>query len=157
VAPAWLPDPFVISGDWARDLANLYEIFQADFKRRRCNFRGKRIIFDGRVLEGAYEEGFWHLITKTDQGTRERLFDGRRAECLPWCRPVLCNCEDGEVKVWNWKEGNGKIRTYVWLESLDYVVILECKGNICFLLTAHHVDGNSTRRKLEKKYDTRET
>jgi hypothetical protein len=151
-----LPNPFSLTGDWDQNLTNLYEIFEADLKHQRCELRGRRIVFDGRIIEDFREEGFWHLITKIDQGTKERLFDPRRAECLPWFRPILSNCDDDAVKVWNWKEGNGKIRTYIWLEEFDYVIILQGKRHAYYLVTAHHVDGEGTRRKLQAKYDGRE-
>jgi len=155
-SPAWLPDQFFITGDWDRDIQNLYDIFEADFKRRRCDFNGTRVIFDNRVLEGAFEEGFWHLVTQKDQRSCERLFDGRRAECLPWCRAIIVNSSDPAVTAWEWREGNGKIRTYLWLEEADYVVILQRRGRAYFLITAYHVDGDSTRRRLKAKYEGRE-
>lgn len=156
-APAWLPDEFLISGDWDQDLADLREIFEADFKRPCCFFKGKRVVFDNRIIDGDYEEGFWHLITKDEQSTKERLFDPRRAERLPWCSPVLQNCDDGAVKVWSRREGSGKIRTYVWLEDFDYVIILDEKNRVYFLVTAHHIDGDRRRNQLKTKYETRET
>ena len=48
------------------------------------------------------------------------------------------------------------MRTYVWLEDWDYVVILEKRkhriGKIAFLITAFHVEGKSRRINLERKY-----
>lgn len=114
-----------------------------------------------RKLEGErYEEGFWHLITKTDQQSNERLLDPRRAERLPWCKPTLTNSSDPQVKVWDYREANNKIRTYVWLENWDYVIVVEKRqhnrGIIAFLITAYHLDYNSTRRNLKAKYEKRE-
>lgn len=68
--------------------------------------------------------------------------------------------QDPGVKVWDYEEGSGKIRTYLWLESLDYVVILEKqrkgkKREAAFLVTTFHLDGESTRRSMRRKYERR--
>lgn len=72
-----------------------------------------------------------------------RTFDPRRAERLPWCGLTISNSKDPFVTVWDYMEGGGRIRTYIWLETLDYVVILEKRrqriGTIAFLVTAYHV------------------
>lgn len=156
--PDWLPDAISITGDWDQDLANLYKVFESDIKGQRLFFRGVRVIYDGRIVEAPYEEGFWHLITKTDQRTKERLFDPRRAECLAWIRPTLINCDDEAVKVWVWKDDKGRRRTYLWLEAFDYVIILESRnGRTYFLVTAHDIDGEGRRRQLKTRYENRES
>jgi hypothetical protein len=138
-------------------LAALYSVFEADFKRRQLDFRGTRILYDGRILEAPYEEGFWHLITRTDQGSTERVFDPRRAECLPWFVPILSNCDDAAVKVWVWKDDKRRLRTYLWLEEFDYVIILQSRGGrVYFIVTACHVDGAGRRKQLQTRYDARE-
>jgi hypothetical protein len=138
----------------------LYHIFESDFILSKPLFEGQEVKWDDRKLDGLYEEKFWHLITKDDQETGDRLFDGPRAERLPWCAPTVNNSSDRAVKVWNYREGRGQIRTYLWLEHWDYVVILEMKSNhkkkLAVLITAYHVDGASTRKKLQSKFDQRE-
>jgi len=51
------------------------------------------------------------------------------------------------------------LRTYLWLESFDYVIVLEKRnlriGIIAFLITAYHVDGAWIRSQLLKKYANR--
>ena len=96
------------------------------------------------------------MKTPTDKKTKERLLDPRRAERLPWCCPAIENKDDCVVTVWDYQEAKGKIRTYLWLESWDYVIILEKRkrriGTIAFLITAFHVDGNSRRKNLRGKH-----
>ena len=160
--PDWLPDIVSIEGEWEKVLAKLYKIFDHDFRQTGCCFKDRPVWWDRRKLdESPYEEGFWHLITQLDHNQKERLFEPRRAERLPWCKPTIMNCSDLEVKVWDYKEARGKIRTYLWLENWDYVIVLEKRQlsggrNIAFLITAFYVEGKSTRKSLQRKYEKRE-
>lgn len=156
----WLPSMVSVNGVWEEVVVRLYQVFETDFKHGKPTFEKCPIWWDRRVLPGdSYEEGFWHLITKTDFATKERIPDFRRAERLPWCAPTIRNSADIAVKVWDYKEGSGRIRTYLWLENLDYVVILEKrkskKGNVAFLVTAFYLDGASRRGAMRRKYERR--
>ena len=158
--PHWLPAIVSVNGVWTEVLARLYGVFEADFKRIRLLFDGRPVWWDRRILPGeAYEEGFWHLITKADLNTSARLLDPRRAERLPWCGPVIANSADGAVTVWDFEEANGHVRTYLWLQEWDYVVVMEKRqqrvSEVAFLITAFHVDGESSRRNLGRKYQSR--
>ncbi len=153
--PDWLPSLVRVSGEWPKVLASLYVIFERDFKQTERSFGGFPVRWDDRVLEGKYEEGFWHLITKHDHETNERLPDLRRAERLPWCGPTITHATDNAVKSWSYKEGKGHIRTYLWLEDFDYVIILEKRKRMTLLITAYYVEGDSNRRSLRQKYKNR--
>ena len=158
--PSWLPEIVPVDGEWKQVLAALYAIFDSDFKQTKRCFQHRPVWWNRRVLPGdMYEEGFWHLIMKQDENTNARLFDPRRAERLPWCGPTISNSHDGEVMVWDCIEGSGRLRTYIWLQYWDYVVILEKRqqrvGEVAFLITAFYVDGDSKRRDLQRKYEKR--
>ena len=154
--PQWLPSMVSVDGVWEVVLRNLYTIFEHDFKTTQPLLGGKRVFWDRRILEGNKEEGFWHLITRTDKESGARLLDPRRAGRLPWCAPTINNSGDISVKLWNYREGNGRLRTYVWLEDWDYIIILEKRpqklGDVFFLITAYHVDGENRKRQLRNKY-----
>lgn len=158
--PDWLPAKVDTNGEWAEVLERLYRVFQVDFIGPGCYFLNSPVWWDQRKLDGEHEEGFWHLITRENYAVGERLFEPERAECLPWCRPCLVNAPDPSLKIWDYREGRRKIRTYVWLESNDYLIILEKRpsrqGERFFLITAYSVDGNDTRGKLRKKFEKRE-
>lgn len=158
-APEWLPEMVNVNGEPQNAFAMLYRIFDADFRRSGRQFLTMPVWWDRHVIDPPYEEGFWHLITRKDRGSGDRLLDFRRAERLPWCAPTITNCRDGCVKVWDYEEDDGRIRTYVWLASHDYVVILEKKakrlGTVAFLVTAFHIDGKQKREDLERKYRKR--
>jgi len=159
VAPDWLPPIISVDGEWHSILLKLHAVFTSDFKV------GKKILFklpvwwDQRVIDGDYEEGFWHLITREDYQKGERLFDPRRAERLPWCGPTISNASDKEIRVWESAESKHRNRLYLWLEHWDYVIVLEKRtfriGDVYFLITAYYVDGTYNRNKLRKKFDKR--
>ena len=157
--PAWLPHIVKVDGLWEEVLSRLYCIFTMDFIEVQRTFEGREVDCDERKLDEKYEEGFWHLISRTDPSSGERFPDFRRAERLPWCGPTITNSTDKAVKVWDYREGSGRMRTYLWLEDWDYVVVLEKRrqrrGEIAFLITAYHVSGASTRRNLQRKYGER--
>ena len=158
--PDWLPPLVSVNGEWTSIVIRLYAVFTADFKRKICVFQGCGVDWDRRVQPGdSYEEGFWHLITKKDERTNDRLLDPRRAERLPWCSPTIHHGTHSAVKTWEYLESGNRRRVYLWLEEWDYVVILEkrTRRNTTryFLVTAFHVDGDSTRRSLTRKYTAR--
>lgn len=153
--PSWLPPQINTNGVWEVILKKLYKVFDNDFKINKCNFDHYEIIFDNRKIESPYEEGFWHVITKTNNETKQREPDFPRAQKLPWCNPAIENHSEGLVKCWDHKEANKRIRTYIWLESFDYVVIIEKRTSKAFLTTAMHVSGQASRDKLMNKYKKR--
>lgn len=159
--PEWLPPTLDLNGDWSDALHTLYQVFTRDFKSGTLWLGEERIWYDQRILPNEHhEECFWHLVTRKDCTSGERLPDFRRAERLPWCVPILRHIADPAVKFWQHREGDGRMRTYAWLEAGDYVVILERKarrvGTVAFLLTAYHLDGPSMRRSMQKRYERRE-
>jgi hypothetical protein len=149
-----------VNGEPGKVFAMLYGIFCGDFRATPRQFINLPVWWDRRIVDPPYEEGFWHLITRKDYGTGDRLLDFRRAERLPWCGPAISNCADGCIKVWDYEEDDRRIRTYIWLEPHDYVVILEKQtkrqGPVAFLVTAFHVDGKQKRKDLERKYQKRQ-
>ena len=157
--PSWLPDVISVDGNWESVLKKLYLVFQQDFIDKQRYYDGREVWWDRRKLDGQYDEGFWHFISRKDYSTGDRFPDFRRAERLPWCGPTIDNSTASDVTSWDYEEGSRKVRTYLWLEKWDYVIVLEKKSmhseNIAFLVTAFYVSGDSTRKKLSRKYKQR--
>jgi hypothetical protein len=158
--PEWLPEIISVSGDWKEVLKNLYNIFNNDFIIGKPKLNHRQIFWNRDKKNGdEYEMGFWHLVEKEYPDSEERLFDPRRAERLPWCAPMIKNCNDSNIKLWEYKESGKKINIYLWLENFNYVVIFNKKVirlcEVAFLLTAFYVDGDSKKRNLNKKYKER--
>ena len=154
--PRWLPDPIECGGEWKETLARLHTVFERDFVQGRPHFRGKRVWWDRRILPGEiYSEGFWHLISRTDYGSGDRVPEFRRAERLCWCRPMLEPPDEPEMIVWD-ADASGRIRTYLWLEEEDFVLVLQQRdATTVILITAYHLDGEGSRRKLRRSYTNR--
>ncbi len=155
--PPWLPDMVPIDGERGETIARLYSIFVTDIKDGKPRLNGSQVWWDRNKLEGEeYEEGFWHLITREFQNAGNRQFDPQRAKRLPWCRACIENCTDTPILFWDYKVRK-RIETYIWLKDFDYVLILKklikSWGTAYFLITAYHVDGNSRRRSLMRKYN----
>jgi len=160
--PTWLPPMLNLADKTDKDcLAFLYAVFERDFKKSRLSFQGLPVWWNRRVLRGQrYEEGFWHLVSREERDTANRRLDLPRAKRLPWCNPTITHSGENAVKVWDYLERRHRLRTYVWLEGWDYCVILEHRDQsgkqIAWLVTAFHVDGDSRRRNLGRKFENRE-
>lgn len=154
MTPTWLPALADTNGTWEQIQDRLYQIFNHDFRKKGCSFNGQKVMWDTRKLEDNFDEGFWHLITKENSSTRVREFDPPRAKRLPWCKPIIESSTNSDVKLWKYKE-KGRKNIYLWLEHFDYVVIIQDRGKVVFLVTAYFVEGESSRRNLRKKYDKR--
>jgi len=123
-APKWLPEFFPVN-PWQQDTYEaLYRLFERDFKKSQPVYEGRAVWFFPE-MENGKEKIFWHLTSREDKKVGERPPDLRRSERLPWVRPMLDHPEKPEVLAWDHKEGDGAVKTYVWLEDYDFVVIMK--------------------------------
>ncbi|WP_421718227.1 hypothetical protein [Algiphilus sp.] len=153
--PDWLPDLFPVN-PWQQDTYDaLYELFERDFKLSQPQYHGQAVWFFPETEDGK-EVVFWHLTSRDDKEIGERLPDPRRSERLPWIRPMLEQPDKTEILAWDYEEGDGTIKTYVWLENYDFVVILKkYRDGRRRLVTAFWIEYRSARRGLRKKYERR--
>lgn len=147
--PEFLPELVCINGTWENILNLLYEIFRRDFVDHTQYLESKPIDFDRRKIDSDKEEGFWHLITK---GSGNRLFNPRRAERLPWVRSMIENYLHSSIRYWDYCESLGRVRTYIWLYSHDFVIVLEKRETYIFLITAYYIEYPHQRRNVQKKF-----
>jgi len=154
--PDWLPPSLIFKGDWEAFLNQVYSVFERELKLYpKPVYRGYVVFHDNRLIDSDKEEGFWHLISRQNRLRRERLPEIARAERITWVRAVIDNVGREEVVEFDYLEARGTVRTYLWLRSYDYVVILEKKKKVAFLVTAYNVDNDWEREKLNKKYRKR--
>lgn len=153
--PDWLP-PMVSVDPWTQKTFDiLYFIFKRDFKDNQPVYKGHKVWFFPE-MEDEKEVIFWHLTHRKDRKTKERLPDPRRCERLPWIRKIIENSKRPEVLVWDYKEGDGSIRTYLWLKDFDFLVLMKkYPDGRQRLITSYYVDYPHKRRRLEKKYKKR--
>ena len=156
----WLP-PIIDNSeyaDWDKFLEEVYRIFKRDFlEGDTLSYRSAPVIINSE-LERGKEKTFWHLTHRTEKGKRwgrRKIRDVRRAERLPWIRPIITNHADKDILDFDYFEGQGILRTYLWLRNWDFVVILESLNGCYLLITAYSVDYAGQKEGLEKKYDDR--
>lgn len=153
--PSWLPGLFPVS-PWTSETYNeLYLLFKMDFINSKPIYRGQ-VVWCFLDKDDGKEKIFWHLTSREDEKTKERLPDFRRSERLPWVHPTIDQSERSEILAWDYKEGDGTTRTYVWLENDDFVVIMKkYPDGRRRLITSFWVEYENTKRKLRLKYDRR--
>lgn len=154
--PPWLPAMFVVA-PWSKELYDrLYsEVFCPDFKGTPIFYRCFAVWYFPEMAYGR-ELIFVHLTSREDKATGERKFDPMRSARLPWARPLIENPTDAEVLAWDFKEYDGSINTYVWLQNHDYFILMrKMADDSRRLITAYWVEYGHERRKLRKKYEQR--
>ena len=153
--PAWLPDLFPVE-PWANNTYDLlYEIFKKDFVDSRPIFLGKEVWYFPEIEDGKLKI-FWHLTTRDDKETGNRLPDLRRCERLPWTKPMIVFHTNPELLMWNYEEGDGDIHTYLWLRNYDYLLILKrYKDGGRRIITSYWIEYENYKNKLQKKFSKR--
>ena len=157
--PSFLPPILDLAGTWEDILSVLYEVFENDFKQHQASHSGMRVLYDGRVTADGdgKEEGFWHAISKTDYNTGDRVPEFRRAERLPWARPLMMSSPRVEIKVFDYDHGSKDkgIRRYIWLDNYDYVLVLQEKKKLFFWITAFHISTAQSRTDMGHRHANR--
>jgi len=142
--PTFLPPMLNLDGEWDTVLSCLYVIFVKDFKESQTCHRGIKVIYNNTIKADGLgkEEGFWHVVSKFDDDTGERLIDYPRAKRLPWAKPLMESPERPKIKVWQYREGTADkgLRTYIWLEDYEYALILQRKRKVFSRVTAFYVE-----------------
>lgn len=156
--PSFLPPMLNLDGTWEEILGRLYSVFSRDFKQTATCHNGLRVFYNRTIkLDGSgKEEGFWHVVSKEAGNNGVRNFDHSRAKRLPWAKPLIETSGRTDVKIWQYNEGtmDKGVRTYIWLEDFDYVLILARKKEIFYWITAFYVESwkkSSLQRKYEKR------
>jgi hypothetical protein len=146
----------ILDGEWCDIISLLYNTFVKDFKETKTYHRGSRIIYNDTIKKDGLgkEEVFWHVISKKDKNSGERLIDYPRAKRLPWAKPLMQSPERPEIKVWQYREGTSDkgVRTYIWLDNYNYALILQRKKNVFYWVTAFYVE-DWKRRDLLRRYE----
>jgi hypothetical protein len=155
--PSFIPSKLNLSGDWNKDVPVLYNVFKHDFIGKNILFKNLKLIYDKRLTHDNKEECFWHLVT-ADHQSSTYIPDYKRAERLPWAKPIIDNYQKVEIKAWDYREGSSNVRIYLWLENYDYAVILEKqtrkRSNLIVLITAFYVE-TWKKRDLLRRYRLR--
>ncbi len=136
---------------WEDYIEVIYSVFRNDFIENKTFYlKKKNIIFRTNPFFQGKEWIFWHLTSEGEE-EEKRTPCLRRCERIKWIKPVIECSRKKEVKVWKNKR-NKRERTCLCTEKWEYLVVLEEKKNKAVLITAHCIDKNHRKRKLEKEY-----
>lgn len=171
--PSWLPALYPVD-PWTQDTyEDLYELFCRDIRDSRLRYRHFRVwVFPD--IEDGKESIFWHLTSRIQKTAlvprrkrkffpegkkyevKQRLPDFRRCERLPWVKPMIGNSQDSKILSWDYLEGDGAIKTYIWLRDHDFVVVMKkYKDSSRRLFTSFYVDRDYKRKDFERKFQNR--
>jgi hypothetical protein len=157
--PQWLPALVPVSPWSASTYDELYAVFCHMFNNGPVSYRGHRVVIPRQQTDGK-EDIFWHITSRKFDRRRsdERHPDTLRSERLSWLRSVIerCPCPSDHVFDWDYEEGDGTIKTYIWLQDWDFLVILKkfLDGNR-LLITSFHVDNAARHNEVLKKWENR--
>lgn len=171
--PDWLPAMASVNPWTEATYDMLYGIFCRDIRDASLKYAGLDVwIF--RDMEDGKEAIFWHLTSRKKMAEKiprrkrkflpaeqedteqERLPDPRRCERLPWVRPLIEHPAEPEVLAWDYKEGDETIKTYIWMQDYDFVVIMKkLPDGKRRLITSFYVDSEYKRDDFTKKYANR--
>lgn len=154
MTPDWLPSELTLNGTIDEDYAQLYAVFQQELASSDLEIEDVPIIIDLHPDRSMpkFPAGFMHMITR-DDGTGVRTIDYARATKLCWVSAIIRYYKEPEVYAF-WRQGPRVESLYLWLEGLDYVVILKWTNRHKqkhIIVTAHSVDPHR-RRDYQRYY-----
>lgn len=147
-----LPDLFQFHGDWNTYIEQLYEIYLEEIVRGNITFRGLPVRSQYRPPTDGKGYGFWHIISDGPQ-EEDRLPDFRRCERIKWISWIVRMADsDNRIKWWENKRGRDT-HVVLWLEALDFAVILAKRKKYYLLKTAYNVTKPHRKATFLKEYE----
>ncbi|MFZ2126051.1 MAG: hypothetical protein WAV04_00885 [Candidatus Microsaccharimonas sp.] len=155
--PDWLPAPLTFGNSLDDDYTRLHKLFRDDIVGARLTIDGFPIIVNTAPdkLMPQYEQGFTHLVTRTDDTLGMRIIDYPRAEKLHWIPAIINNYTEPEVHSF-WVATPKGETLYLWLHEHDHILVLRWTSkskNRKILLTSYAVDHHN-RRYYQRLLDT---
>jgi hypothetical protein len=149
--PDWLPDIVRLEdygGQWRKYEEAVYARFYSDFIASRPTLQDMPVYVTINLVRGK-ERTFWHCIQEGPV-EEERIPDLRRCERISWIRPVIEHVDSPEVRQWV-NERRGKNRSILWVDSAEFLVVLEPRGSAWYLWTAYPVTSEWKKVRLFKE------
>jgi hypothetical protein len=149
--PSWLP-PLFPADPWTyKTYDDLYRVFCNEIRNGALCYRGNAVWHFPKMEDGK-EDIFWHLTSIKDKISGDRLPDLRRCERITWVRPLLKACPHADIDDWDYEEGDGTIKTYVWLRGHDFLVLMKKFPNgERRLITSYPINYEHKRKELRNK------
>ena len=157
--PKWL-GPLIRLEDFQGNVSNylehVFSVFIKDFVESAPVFKGNKVFHDNHDDDGK-PAAFVHITTEDDHDSGERVICLRRCERISWIRSIIEHADDPSVLVWEKDQKTDKrraIRTYLFLEKQDFLVILQRIKYGHYMITAIYVDNPGQKKKHLKAYET---
>lgn len=153
-----LPAIVALTGDWGTYLDSIYEIYLDEVIRNSLTFKGKLVRARHNPATQGKGFAFWHVIS-TGSNEEDRLPDLRRCERIRWIKWIIKKADQGTDGILIWtnertlRRGTA-VRTLIFCEAVDYLVILEERANTFMLVSAYPV---FARNKLKLKKEWQES
>lgn len=155
--PDWL-EPLALlenfEGDVSEYIPYIFSIFERDFIKNKPNFNGSKVFHDKKD-DGGKPSAFVHITTEKSTITNQRELCLRRCERISWIKAIIEHADDPLVLVWEKEQKTSKkrtVRTYLFLEQEDFLVILQEIKYGHYIITAIYVDNQNQKMKHLKAY-----
>lgn len=150
---SWLPAKFNESEYANIDALEVaaYVLFQRDWAISFA-FRGNEVRVHRQPHKAREDRWhtYWHMVTEgsPEEERDTPLLD--RLERVPWCRPVIENESQPEIKVWENTRGRDK-HICIWFDRVNYIAILkQCRDHV--LLKTTYCPERRRKQQLHKEY-----
>lgn len=139
-----------------------YKVFKREIIDGKLLFNGKEVrtreypIIDNKV------QSFFHIISEENKkGVKIRLYKPERVRMIPYISKMInyyteCQtCEDNcsKIKVWSAPYNAKQLRTKIFYEDENYIIILEERKEYYLLVSAYVVDRTDRKIDLLKEYN----
>ena len=149
--------------EWNNYLNKLYvEVFKPQFIETVPIFKGRDVISRREPMDGNWEHGFTHMthvdLLHNSDDPNDRIPDLRRSERLNWVRRIIenyeCSVEYNCGKILYWEEMyRGQVRCNLLFYEERFLVVLEQRRNIYFLITSFYIERDWELNKRIKKFE----
>lgn len=139
-----------------------YLVFKDDLIKQEIKFNGIPVKIREIPIEDNKVQGFFHVISEQDKRSKIRLYKEERVKYIPFISKMImefekckhCTEDCPKIKIWTapYLGKNSILRTKIFFEKYDYIVILEKRNNYYQLVTAYVVDRKDRREDLLKEY-----
>jgi hypothetical protein len=155
--PDWL-EPLTkledFGGDPVKYIDHIFSLFKRDFISTTPLYKGKKVFYDKKDDNGK-PATFVHITTEESMTSKERNLCLRRCERITWIKAIIEHASDPIVLVWEKEQKTSRrkaIRTYLFLEQEDFLVILQEIKYGHYMITAIYVDNPNQKKKHLKAY-----
>lgn len=138
-------------GDWNKYIEAVYSFFKKDFIDGKPRYNGNKVVLRKYPLFKGKEACFWH-ITSEGEDENKRTPDLRKCERIRWIKPIIESYPNKEITFWKSKRKN-RNRICLCYGDWEYLVVLEDRTKYILLMTAHPIEREHTKKKLEKEYE----